>query len=757
MIIEQVEIREFGRLKNATYPLDERTQIIHGANESGKSTLAAFIRYMLYGFPRASGDVSEKKKRIGWAGGIAAGSMTVSLSDGKRYRIERVTTVATAAGGTRETYREAAQIIDLATGAPLPEGGTAGERFLGVPEEIFRATAFVGQLDSTRVGGSEVCEAMENILFSGDESISLPRALDRLDNLRRSLLHKNGKGGEIYELECEADRLHKRLAAAKERNSLILEKEAALDKIVKQIEAAERALTAATVEERNGHNCMLVASFDRLHEAEAQKKEAEEALRDMDGIPVYRLSENDLSDLHTHRRMLEDAERAYLAARARRESTGDSPLTESEMTKIAKMESLGGAAALSRSMRRNQRMSLVGMLVALLGLLTTGAGAVMTLLQMTPLAYLLLGVGAVVQVVGWALLLVFSRRLRALVAAFGATDAKALAAEIEALAAAALRLSAHRAERGAVTEEEQRTFSEYNRALGLLDTVVRRFGKPLPTEEIYDFLDELESAFRRVMEKKKHYEESYKSADRAIGMLLSYIAGADEAAVREALPADYSLSVDEINPEELRRRREFYTQQVRLLSDKRAEVEREVYAARTHAEDPVALEGDLAQVEERLAAAKDKHRAVVMAYEALAGAGERLREEIAPNLSRFSCRLVEHLTDGKYGRVGVDNNLALTVGTELGTTVPLDYMSAGTQDLAYLSLRMALIDLLYREKPPVCFDESFSHLDDTRAARMIELVQAMGEAGHQCLVFTCHKREEQLYRAAFGDVALLSL
>jgi uncharacterized protein YhaN len=84
-------------------------------------------------------------------------------------------------------------------------------------------------------------------------------------------------------------------------------------------------------------------------------------------------------------------------------------------------------------------------------------------------------------------------------------------------------------------------------------------------------------------------------------------------------------------------------------------------------------------------------------------------------------------------------------------------MSAGTQDLAYLSLRMALIDLLYREKPPVCFDESFSHLDDTRAARMIELIEAMGQSGHQCLVFTCHKREEELYRAAFGEVAVLSL
>ena len=46
---------------------------------------------------------------------------------------------------------------------------------------------------------------------------------------------------------------------------------------------------------------------------------------------------------------------------------------------------------------------------------------------------------------------------------------------------------------------------------------------------------------------------------------------------------------------------------------------------------------------------------------------------------------------------------------------------------------------------------------DGSAARKIELVEAMGQSGHQCLIFTCHKREEELYRAAFGEVALLSL
>ena len=757
MIIEQVEIREFGRLRDVTYDFDGRVQIISGSNESGKSTLAAFIRYMLYGFPRAAGELSEKKKRIGWEGGIAAGAMTIRLSDGHRYRVERVTTVATAAGGVRETYREVAQIVDLATGTPLPGTETAGERFLSVPEEIYRATAFVGQLDSSRVGGQEVCEAIENILFAGDESVSVPRALERLDNARRALLHKNGKGGELYELENEATELSRRLTLAKDKNADILEKEADIDKLTKQIEAAERALVVATDNERNAHNRLLAAAFDRLHEAEAQKKEAEDALRDMDGMPAYRLQENDLIDLHACRRTAEEAERAYNEARIARAGVGEPTLSDDVRAQLETAEALGGTGVIRRRARSAARLFRLSILLSVLFALFAAAGAALLILSL-PFIAIPLFVAALGTAVASGVLFFLARKKRvALYTALGASDAAALTAALAAIDAATDTLGAHRTATEAATDEENAHLEAYNRALGLLDTVVRRFGTPLPSEDIYAFLDTLEDSARRLMEKKKQHDAARKNADSVIEALQLRTAGANEAAVREALPADYDVDIDKIDLEDLRKRKDFYIGQTKALAIRRTELERELYAVRSRAEDPVALEADLAQLDLRIAAARDRHRAAVMAYEALAGAGERLREEIAPTLSRFSCQLVEHLTDGKYTRMGVDNNLAVSMGVEGGSTVSVAYMSAGTQDLAYLSLRMALIDLLYREKPPVCFDESFSHLDDERASRMIELLHAMGESGQQCLLFTCHSREEEFFRAAYGTPAVIRL
>lgn len=756
MIIERIEIREFGRLKNVTYDFDPRVQIIEGENESGKSTLAAFIRFMFYGFPRASGEVNERKKRVGWEGGIAGGSMTVRTSDGNRYRIERVLTATTSAG--KDAYREAVmQVVDLSTNTPLPRDTVPGEYLLGVPEDIYRATAFVGQLDTASVGGREVCEAIENILFSGDESLNLPRALSKLDAQRRALYHKNGKGGEIYDLEQEEAEYARRLATAKEKNAEILEKETEADKLKKQIDEDETSLTAATIDENNGYNRLLVAAFDHLHEAEAQKDAAERALHTMDGLPIHRLTEADLNDLRTGRRTVEEAERVLLAASAKRGSTGESPVDEQTRAQLALLEERGGADALRRAVRSSRTSSFLSLLLAALGVLAALFGAVLPVLRTSPLSYLLYAVGGVALLLGILFFFLLRRKNKALCSLFDTADFAALLTKITALERADILLAAHRESKSVAESEESTAMEGYNRALGLLDTVVRRFGKPLPSEDIYGFLDTLEEIARGAMDKKKKYMEILNVAENRIEEVKLHTQNANEAAVREALPADYTVSVRDIDLDKLRKRKSFFEERVKAATTRYTDLTREIHGLRSRAEDPVALESDYAMVLRRLSAAKEKHRAIVMAYEALDGAGARLREEIAPNLTRFAGRLVEHLTEGKYAELGVDNNLSLSVTTDVCGTVSIDYMSAGTQDLAYLSLRMALIDLLYREKPPVCFDESFSHQDNRRAARMIELVRAMGESGQQCLLFTCHSREGELWESAYGPPALLHL
>ncbi len=743
MIIESVHIRSFGRLSDYTCHFDERMQVIEGDNEAGKSTLAAFIRYMLYGFPRQGGsELSEKKKRIRWQDGTAAGSMVVRLSDGHRYRVERATT-ATTGTGTRESHREVSAIIDLETNTPLPGNETAGERFLGVPEEVFVSTAFVGQIGSPRVGGASLNEAIENLLFSGSENLNMQHAQDRLDLLRRTLLYKNGKGGEIYELERHERELADRLDVARERSGELLARETELMNTSQNLDKVERELAAATAREQEARNGLFAAAYDRLHRAEREHAAAMDALREMDGMPAYRLQESDLQELKGARRKAEEAMILYREARIALESRPPLALAEEDLRLMEQAREEGGISAVRRRAARARAWLISSLLAALL----FAAMAVIGYLQAPPLSYILLGIGSAFAVGMLMLGVLRGLSRRRLLRCYGVTGYAALRARLEELASHENAIGEEAAARAGEEREVAVRQADVNRALSELDTVVRRFGSRLPGEEdMPAFLDSLEDGARRVMDKKKSYEATRVSSNDMIMALREQLAGTDEEAIREALPPDYTFDVHTARPEVLRMKKDFYASQQRALTERRRELEHAIFAVRANAEDPGHLGIELAGVRARIAAARAQYDACVLAYDALDVAGERLRKGISPHLSHFAGRMMDRLTDGRYKSIGISPELAITVETESGTR-SLDYLSAGTQDIAYLSLRMALIDLLYREKPPVCFDESFSHQDDTRAARMLEALTTLSEEGWQTLIFTCHGREGQMLTA----------
>ena len=62
-------------------------------------------------------------------------------------------------------------------------------------------------------------------------------------------------------------------------------------------------------------------------------------------------------------------------------------------------------------------------------------------------------------------------------------------------------------------------------------------------------------------------------------------------------------------------------------------------------------------------------------------------------------------------------------------------------------MRFALIENLYKfNKPPFIFDESFSRLDNVRLTNVLTLLADLTNNGLQCLIFTCHGREEAVLK-----------
>ena len=117
MRLLKIEIEEFGKLSDALFLFGEGMNLIEGANESGKSTLLAFIRFVLYGFPRKMGaEGEEREKRLSWQAGRAAGRLVLRTDAGDFSIFRSVTRQGSAA---RESFGETLLVTSLSDGEEL--------------------------------------------------------------------------------------------------------------------------------------------------------------------------------------------------------------------------------------------------------------------------------------------------------------------------------------------------------------------------------------------------------------------------------------------------------------------------------------------------------------------------------------------------------------------------------------------------------------------------------------------------------------
>lgn len=85
----------------------------------------------------------------------------------------------------------------------------------------------------------------------------------------------------------------------------------------------------------------------------------------------------------------------------------------------------------------------------------------------------------------------------------------------------------------------------------------------------------------------------------------------------------------------------------------------------------------------------------------------------------------------------IDANGDITI-EELGLPRSKEYFSTGYKDLIGICMRMALVDAMYRtEKPFVIFDDPFVNLDEEKTIGGMNLLKIISEE-YQVIYFTCH-------------------
>lgn len=756
MIIEKVNIKSFGMITDMSLDFSSDINVIVGHNEAGKSTLAAFIKYMLYGFGNtAVGDgPDERAKRINWDSGTAGGSMTI-LVGGKRYLINR-TTERVENGTQRATYREDCSITDLETGSPAFGKVPAGEVFFGVDKELFENTAFIGQIGDSSINEGSVKESIENILFSGSERINNQRAAQKVAVKMETLLHKGNTGGAIYELMRRSEQLEERFKAADEDNKQILAKEARLHEIKTQRKEAAELSEKLRDLDLCYRNVVIIQSFDELHELEKRSDEkAEEynAYVAANTRAEYVPTSNYLTEIAVARRGVDDTYRTLVDAQDRysREKSASGITRETEAA-IELSDSHGGeetvvskANDLNKRRIRNISLSvllvLAALAVAVYEIVATGAFANL-------LPRILFGIVGLTALGGAGyftyLFLGDRKELIALESGFSTETLKDLLDKLDIIAE-------EREKRDKMIRDTEdarlmleKAKADYQHAKDELLSVILRWGEEPPTSNLNEFLDGLEERVRVFLEGERAILEVKNELDISVRELRRSLADKSEIDIRAQVSPLKRKVLSEIDHDSILQGIEECREKISVFDALAGEVEDELAVLKLRATDPAELYAKMQENDARIEELRTQHKSCYAALCAIQCASDNLREEISPRLGEYSTALMEIMTDKKYSDLDVTDGLKVSFTTASGDKKSVDFLSGGTRDLTYIALRMALIDMLYTEKPPTLFDESFAHQDNARARSMMRAIKELADEGQQSFIFTCREREAAL-------------
>jgi uncharacterized protein YhaN len=152
---------------------------------------------------------------------------------------------------------------------------------------------------------------------------------------------------------------------------------------------------------------------------------------------------------------------------------------------------------------------------------------------------------------------------------------------------------------------------------------------------------------------------------------------------------------------------------------------------------------ELEAVNSRISQLEKTWAALTMAQDTLTQATAELQRRFAPRISQRAGELMNRLTDGRYDRLSIGDDLSLRAGAQKEDTLrEALWRSDGTVDQLYLSLRLAVAEELLPGGPLV-LDDALVRFDDKRALAAMEILKDEAK-DRQVILFTCHERETQM-------------
>lgn len=754
MRIIDCHIENFGKLSNVSYSFDAGLNVICEPNGTGKSTLAAFIKVMLFGFSgeKKRSDLENERKRFKpWQGGVYGGHLTFE-HQGKTYKLIRTF-------GTKE-MDDTFTLYNNKTNMETDEfSDCIGEELLMIDEGSFCRTVYIAAGDCETEGTDKISAKLGNLADNTDDINNYETVSKRLGDIINAMSPKR-RTGSIYK---KKDRLGE------------------LKENVRRGEAVERAISELTIkrDEAGLRRDTLRKKQEKLQEQldkelsdtglinskrsydditkrlnVAKEKYAESCGYFKNGIPndaelgeyiskSVRL-EGYKNNLISFKRKNENKETADFAFDGFQNGCpGEQEIDEhiSLYNMARERKNLLGTKKASLSafeIVSNNKESNVGNILIAVSIVFIIAGVFWTVSSMLGIVNLALGV--VILAVG----IITSKKYKNKNA--DNDGLLSLIHEIEAdeeyIQNADKRLADFASRYGLTVGEDDASYLyrlksdvndfkryendrlEYGRLFEEISTYIKGLG--------FDVSKDVHGQLLNFKDMMKEISEAGKWCERAEKEKNLFEANHDVKMFKDI--SEEKGSLDKYNSE-LKSTASELEAVIESISHYNRQIDKNLEERELISED----EAELAALSEEIAADEKRLEVITRTKEYLDRAKESFTARYMQPVMKGFEKYYNMLTGGDAKGYSINANLEVSK-EELGNYRDIKLLSSGYRSLIGVCMRMALVEAMYKEeKPFVVFDDPFVYLDDDKASCARKLLEDIS-VEYQVIYFTCSRR-----------------
>lgn len=686
MKIKNIKVNAYGNIENKDINLEEGINIIHGANESGKSTLLNYIISIFYGISRnKDGKVlSDYEKYKPWNSNEFSGRISYKLENGEKYEIFRDFNKKNP-----KIYNDKLEDISDRFETDKKDGSKFFIEQMGIDKQMYLSTV-VSTQEEVRLDEKNqnmLIQKIANLAGTGEDNVSYKKALIKLQEKIRDEIGTNKTSQKpINIIEKEIVEINNKIVETEKYRNRKYEIDAEKEQILSELKKLEQQKQILQ-ELQNS----MKSEEETKNRLEIREKNRKDNIAKINELTNQKNTINAESErVQSAKNHLQDIIKGHKENIEKLNSEIEKIANEKEETQEKEKPSISFIV-----ITVVLAIALICSIILIKNYIVSG----------------ILGVAIIANIVFYVInknkQKVNKAKLREKINQEKQYKREKLENQKQQIIA---NVNTTEKELEKQEEEEKQVNSELSMLKGQIILLEKN------NEKITEEIEQDNKAIKEESNKnKQQIIEKYK--DKNINDLL-YI-------------NDYQNYISKIE-ETINNNR------IRI---KGLEIEYNTIVPQL--DEMVVLEEKREADKEKLAELREKESIINIAIENLMDAYEEMKTTITPKFTKNLLESIQKISSNKYNKVTINDENGMIIENNRGEYVEAIKLSTGTIDQLYLALRLSMIDELSKENLPIILDESFAYSDNNRLKNMLQYLTS-DLNNHQTIIFTCTDREQKM-------------